>query len=114
MMKPPERVLMLVRARPGSARAAAALGRLEELVRDDSPSILVFFHGPAVALASGEKADRWAEAAGFADARLWVCGAAWRRRFRTEPGSAFEISSLARFWSQALISEQIECYGDEG
>jgi len=106
-------LLMLVRAGPGSARAAAALARIEALAGDDCPAALVFFHGPAVALAWGEEADRWAMAASAAKARLWVCSSAWQRRFRTEPGPAFEVSSLARFWTEALVCGRIECFGDD-
>jgi hypothetical protein len=106
-------LLMLVRAAPGSARAAAALARIEALVGDDCPAALVFFHGPAVALASGEEAERWSMAARAAKARLWVCASAWQRRFQTEPGPAFEVSSLVRFWSEALACGRIECFGDD-
>lgn len=102
---------MLVRAASGSERAKAALTRAEQLVRAAGPGLSIFFHGPGVELAESDARDRWLSVGRFGGARLLVCGAAWRRRFREDPDPGFEISSLARFWSDALQCRRFESYG---
>ena len=104
-------VLMLVRAPPGSAGARAALAHAEALGVEARQALLVFFHGPAVALATGNAGARWLAVARLDNARLWLCEAAWRRRFQTAPAPGFEVSSLIQFWQQALACQRLESYG---
>lgn len=109
-MTPRSDVVMLVRGGPGSARARSALARAQALAGGGQPTRLVFFHGPAVALAVGDAAAPWSALADCDDTRLWVCAAAWRRRCRGAPASGFEVASLARFWQQALLCERLESH----
>lgn len=111
MMTPRSDVLLLVRADPESALVEPALVRAEELAGNANHTLVVFFHGPAVVLAAADARERWLALAGPGNARLWLCSAAWQRRCQATPGSGFEVSSLVRFWQEALVCERIECFG---
>lgn len=108
--------LFLVRAAPGSPKAAAALAAVSSALTEKPSGVTVFFHGPGVYHSASELGAEWASLVDSGHLRLEVCSAAWRRRCAAQLPSPFEPSSLVQFWRQALVSESVTCFGgaDEG
>ncbi|MCC5863495.1 MAG: DsrE family protein [Wenzhouxiangella sp.] len=104
--------LILLRARPGSGNAHAALQAVTRLRSTGSETVSVFLHGPAVDWALPEHSPTWQDLRGDSPLSLELCHAAWQRRHGDRQPEVFERSSLIRFWSQALTAGQLLCFGD--
>jgi hypothetical protein len=105
--------ILLIRAAPGgeSSRRGEACARA--WAEAGTGGVLVFFHGEGVAHAAGEPSAAWRRLAGWHGVALAVCSGSWSRRYDEAPSEPFELSSLARFWDQALSATDVRCFGAE-
>jgi sulfur relay (sulfurtransferase) complex TusBCD TusD component (DsrE family) len=103
--------VLFVRSAPESETVLKAQRLLARWQDAGAGAILVFFHGPAVAAAGQAHAPAWAALSRDFEVELWVCEAAWRRRFDQPMASSFTASSLIQFWHRVSACDQLICLG---
>lgn len=103
--------ILLIRAAPGGDSSRRGEDCAQQWAEAGDGRVLVFFHGEGVAHAAGEPSAAWRRLAVWHGVGLAVCSGSWSRRFEEPPSEPFELSSLARFWDQALDARDVRCFG---